>query len=212
MNLFFRIITAIQYIQGFQLGFVNTAAKGIKGSQLGFINIADSVSNGIPIGFLSIVKKGGYRGVEISVNELYSTNIAFKIGVPQLYSFFQGSYQYNYSKPLAVGFGFGSLIPIGTKLYVNPEIGSISSIINNNINTTTVTSFIRYAIHSKLQIAAGPSVVWQQYPQGENMYDSPFFSLFHKELDTKNTLLVGARVALSFTFTDLWYEWEGGVN
>lgn len=194
--------TTIKNTKGLQLGFVNTAVKGIKGSQIGFINIADTVSNGVPIGFLSIVKKGGYRAIEISVNELYPFNIAFKIGVPLFYSFVQGSYNYNYSEPYALGLGFGSLIPLGKKFYFNPEVGSITSF-NNNTNTVTLVTNIRYSISPKLQIATGPSVVWLNYSQGENIYDPPFFSLINNEINDRNRLLVGMRIALSFNFTVL---------
>ena len=166
--------TTIKNTKGLQLGFVNTAVKGIKGSQIGFINIADTISNGIPVGFLSIVKKGGYRAVEISINELYPFNMAFKIGVQQFYTFIQGSYNYNYSKPFTLGFGCGSLIPFGKKFYFNPEAGSIASFINNESNTATLAANIRYSIIPKLQVVAGLSAVWLNYPQGENMYDPPF--------------------------------------
>ncbi len=194
--------TTIKNTEGFQLGFVNIAGKGIKGSQLGFMNITDTISNGVPIGFLSIVKKGGYRAVEVSVDELYPVNVVFKIGVPQFYSFVKSSYNYNYSKPIALGLGFGSLIPLGKNFYFNPEAGSMSSF-NNNSNTTTLATNVRYSINSKLQLAAGLSAVWLNYPQGENMYDQPFFSLINHEINVRNNILVGARIALSFNFTDL---------
>lgn len=196
--------TAIQNTNGLQLGFVNIARKGIKGSQIGFINVADTVSNGVPIGFLSIVKKGGYRAIELSVNELYLFNMAFKIGVPRFYSFVQGSYHYNYSNPFALGVGFGSLISLGKNFYFNPEISNLPSMpINNNANTTIAATNVRYSINSKLQLAAGLSAVWLNYPQGENMYDPPFFSLVNHEINTRNRILAGARIALSFNFTDL---------
>jgi hypothetical protein len=194
--------TTLKNTEGFQSGFVNIAGKGIKGSQLGFLNITDTISNGVPIGFLSIVKKGGYMAVEVSVDELYPFNVAFKIGVPWFYTFVQSSYYYNYGKPFAFGLGFGSLIPLGKNFYFNPEAGSMYSF-NNESNTAKLATNVRYSINSKLQLAAGLSAVWLNYPQGENMYDHPFFSLINHEINVRNSILVGARIALSFNFTDL---------
>lgn len=195
--------TTLQKTNGLQLGFVNIARKGINGSQVGFVNVADTISNGVPVGFLSIVKKGGYRAIETSVNELYPFNMAFKIGVPRFYSFVQGSYNYNYSNPFALGLGFGSLISLRNKIYFNPEIGGLSPVSSSNTSTTTLAMYVRYSVNSKWQLAAGPSVVWLHYPQGENMYNPHFFSLLNHEINARNRILAGVRIALSFNFTDL---------
>ncbi len=194
-----------QNTKGFQLGFVNSTRKHMKGTQIGFVNFADSISNGVPIGFLSIVKKGGYRALEISLSELYVVNLAFKIGVPYFYSFIQGSYHYQYNKPFALGAGFGSLIPIAKRFYFNPEIGTISSINNNSKMTTTLAANIRYSISSRFQVAAGLSAVWlnDMTKNEDNLYDPPFFALVNQKIDANNRILLGARVAVSFNFTKL---------
>ena len=50
----------------------------VSGFQLGFVNLVDSVSEGVALGFLSYVKRGGYRAIDVSSNELYPVNIGFK--------------------------------------------------------------------------------------------------------------------------------------
>lgn len=71
-------------IDGAQVsGLINYATK-VHGLQIGFLNIADSVK-GVPIGFLSIVGKG-YHQLEISADELFYTNLAFRTGVRAFYN------------------------------------------------------------------------------------------------------------------------------
>ena len=196
--------TAAEKTEGLQLGFVNVARKEMSGAQIGFINVADSISNGAPIGFLSFVKKGGYRAIEASVTELYPFNIAFKMGVPRFYSFLQGSYYHNYTDPFAFGFGFGSLIPLGRNFYFNPEFGNISPLVSFDNNVTTLVTNLRYSISPRLQLATGLSAVWLNYQRDQNMFDPPFFSWLNHEINARNRILGGVRIAVSYNFTDLY--------
>ena len=191
------INTVAKNTNGLQVGFINTAAKRINGSQIGFINFADTVSNGVAVGFLSIIKNGGYKAFEVSATELYPYNVSFKIGLPQFYTYFQGSYNEKYVRPLAWGFGFGSMISLGNNFYFNPECGMLQSSIYNQSQTTSLATNIRYNLSSKLQVAAGLSAVWLNYQFEPNMYKTPFFSILNTQLDAHNSLIVGARVALS---------------
>jgi len=191
-----------QNATGLQLGFVNAARKGIKGSQIGFINYADTIS-GVPLGFISFVRNGGYRAVETSINELFPVNVAFKIGVPRLYSIIQGSHNSNYEKPFALGFGLGSLISLGNSFYFNPEIGNMHSLSSNRSRATTFAANFRYSINSKLQVAAGLSAAWLNYQQGQNAFEKPLFSFLNHEINDRNRILTGARIALSYNFTAL---------
>lgn len=80
------INTANGNLDGVQIsGLVNTAKK-VNGLQLGIINVADTIESGIPIGLVSIVKKGGFREMEISVGEALNAQAAFKIGVDRFYT------------------------------------------------------------------------------------------------------------------------------
>jgi hypothetical protein len=195
---------AFSNAQGIHIGFLNIARKEMKGCQIGFVNVADTVSKGVPIGFLSIVKKGGYRAIETGVNELYPFNLSFKIGVPLFYTFIQGSYNTAYDKPFASGLGFGSLIPLGKKLYLNPEFVNMASIdIENTNNAVSFATHLRYCITPRLQVAAGVSATWLNYENGENRYDPPFFTLSNDNIDAHNRILGGARISVSYSFTDL---------
>jgi len=190
-------VNTAKQAEGFQLGFVNTAAKGMSGVQLGFLNYADTLTKGAPIGFLSIVRRGGYRAIEISTNELYPANVTFKIGIPHLYTYIQGGYNPDSEKTFAWGAGFGSLCPIGKKLFFNPEIGSLNPIGKNvQQQMLSLVGNFRYELFPAVQIAVGPSLVWMSFSKGEDLY-SPNYSLATHTIDNHNRLLVGLRAALS---------------
>ena len=91
-------------------GFINVA-KNVKGVQLGVLNLADSVS-GVPIGFLSIVRKNGFRQLEISGGETLQANAAFKIGVEKFYNIFAFGSQFA-SQDFRWGLGYGAGTQLG---------------------------------------------------------------------------------------------------
>jgi len=73
-------------LNGLQLAGLLNYAKRVKGVQLGVINLADSVK-GVPIGIFSFVKKG-YHQIDISADEIFYSNVAFRTGVRQFYNIF----------------------------------------------------------------------------------------------------------------------------
>jgi hypothetical protein len=186
-------------IKGVQVGFVNMTGGSVRGSQFGFVNYADTVT-GVPIGFLSIVRKGGYRALEVSVNEWYPVNLSFKIGVPKLYSFVQGGYNVDFEKRFGLGFGMGSMLSIGKRLYFNPEISSMQPISKDN--KTQISSFaanLRYQIAPHLQIAAGPSFS-HVYSDNDIYLYKPKYHILNHKINPKNQLVLGFRAALSVSF------------
>lgn len=182
-----------------QVGFVN-AAKTLKGSQVGFVNVVDSLERGVPIGFLSIVRKGGYHAVELSVTEMHPVNLAYKIGVSRLYTSLSVSYNPANEESLAFGAGFGTILPMGNKLYFNPELVSQTLFFDEFQQLSTFTPKFGYQFNQHLSLLAGPSVVWQYGDHDKPLVD-PLFS-FSKTTFTNNRgrLLTGARLALRYKF------------
>lgn len=70
---------------GAQIGLVNYTRR-MKGVQIGLLNMADSVK-GVPMGFMSLVAKG-YHKIELSADDIFYANLAFRTGVPQFYNIF----------------------------------------------------------------------------------------------------------------------------
>ncbi|MFQ3608305.1 MAG: hypothetical protein SNJ55_06715 [Chloroherpetonaceae bacterium] len=187
--------------QGLQLGFINETKGKASGWQVGFLNVADTLEKGVPIGFFSFIKKGGYRAIEMSSSELYPFNFSFKTGIPILYSFIQGSFNHNFKNQFAFGAGLGSLIHITGNFYFNPEATYHSSFRSDNPNATSLALNLKYSISHNLQLAAGVSVVQLNYPK--DGYQEPFFKIQKFEIDNRNSLLVGARFAITYNFTEL---------
>jgi hypothetical protein len=80
------INVAPRRIKGAQVsGFLNYATK-VHGTQVGVINVTDSI-RGVPVGVMSFVLKG-YHKIEISADEIFYTNLAFRTGVRQFYNIF----------------------------------------------------------------------------------------------------------------------------
>ena len=113
-------------LKGTQIaGFFNHANK-VYGTQIGFINYADSLT-GIPIGFLSIVKHG-YHKLELSADEVFYSNIAFRSGVRQFYNIILAGY--NPITPIgaesmwSVGYGLGTARRVTRWLDLNIDVTS----------------------------------------------------------------------------------------
>ncbi|MDR0497634.1 MAG: caspase family protein [Treponema sp.] len=189
---------------GFQFGFVNITAQKMKGMQFGFVNYADSFEDGIPIGFISVVRNGGYWALEYAFSEFYSANIGFKIGVEKFYATFYTAYDLvNGFSPasidhLASGLGFGSIIPINSSFFFNPELIGMSSFFNN-INRTSFIPFFGYNISKRFAVTAGPSVTWVHY-QGDTEPQKPLFRITEYVINDNNSIVVGARAALRLRF------------
>lgn len=192
--------TAVKDMDGAQIGFVNTARR-LTGFQLGFVNYADTLTDGIPFGFLSFVRKGGYKAVEISATEMYPVNLSFKIGIEKLYTSFIASFNGNDKNGFAIGLGLGSNLPLGNSSYLNPEIWSQSAIFNNSSQWYSMALNYGYCITPGIHLSLGPSVLWYYMEHGDH-FKRPFMALYRHEVNENNKIIVGARVALKYVFTE----------
>lgn len=111
-----------QDVQGIQAsGFINVA-KNVKGLQVaGFINVCDSIE-GLPIGFISVVKKNGYRNIEVSTSEWSPVQLTYRMGIEKLYNVYTVSMLPGGFKTVALGFGFGHNRQILDKTDLNIEL------------------------------------------------------------------------------------------
>ena len=100
---------------GVQISGLVNHTSFLKGIQIGLVNISDSCQ-GIPIGLISLVKNG-YHKIEISGDEMFYTNVAFRSGVKKFHSIIiAGIRPDNFSSPLwTYGCGAGSSFSLGEK-------------------------------------------------------------------------------------------------
>ncbi len=108
-------------VDGAQLaGFINRAAY-VKGLQAaGFINICDSI-DGVPIAFISIVRKNGYRKLEIAASETQYANLSFKMGIEKFYTLYSFGKAFGPSTRWMYGAGIGSQLSISERSFLNIE-------------------------------------------------------------------------------------------
>jgi hypothetical protein len=110
MNIAYKVIKGIQFAPG-----LNIAGK-VKGLQMGLVNYSDSTS-GLSIGFLSIVRKG-FHQLELSGNDRFFVEAAFKTGTKRFYNSFTGGFNAKNPEQFYIGCGFGSETQGKRRLYV----------------------------------------------------------------------------------------------
>ena len=206
--------TAVNNIQGLQFGFVNTSVKELKGLQFGFVNYVDSIESGIPIGIISIVRQGGYRAIEYSFSEFYPFTFGFKIGVERFYTTFYSAFNpFEENYKFAYGIGLGSIIPINSSFFINPELVYLTTLPkrlenggeerwNWGVDSNILILYFGYNINKNLSVIIGPSLTWQQYDNKESVEPiNPLFSILNREIvNERNSLSLGVRAGIRYRF------------
>ncbi|MDR1683475.1 MAG: hypothetical protein LBS25_08870 [Candidatus Symbiothrix sp.] len=191
------INTTVNRFNGTQIAFVNTT-KQLNGMQFGFINYADTIKSGIPVGLLSIVRKGGYKAIELGVSEISPFNISFKIGVEKFYTSFIVAYnpfRDGIREQIILGGGFGTIIPLSKNLYLNPELTSYKEMNESSQNYASIIPYLGWNITSNLSIVVGPSAVWAY---NNKSVEAPFYKITEYSINDENKLYFGARMGLRF--------------
>jgi hypothetical protein len=138
-------------------GFYNHGNK-VYGSQIGFINYADSLT-GVPIGFLSIVKHG-YHKLEVSADEVFYSNLAFRSGVRQFYNIIFASYnpktEIGSDAMWSVGYGIGTARKLAKWWDLNIDI--TSQHVNKGGFTEELSSLNKLQAGFDFRLAKGLSV------------------------------------------------------
>lgn len=114
-------------MKGIQIAPIVNYASNLKGMQIGLINVADTL-RGVPIGFVSYVRDG-YHKLEISADEIFYTNIAFRTGTQKFYNIFTFGIKpesdpndTDRSTEWTFGYGFGTAPEIFDWLYLNFDL------------------------------------------------------------------------------------------
>ena len=101
---------------GVQIAGLLNYATTLNGLQLGLINVSNTVIRGVPIGFFSYVQEG-YHLFELSGNEIFYGNIAFKSGTKTFYNFVQFGMGSDYK--LQGSYGIGTMFALKKRWSVN---------------------------------------------------------------------------------------------
>jgi hypothetical protein len=148
---------APSYIQGAQVSGVLNVAKEVDGVQLGLINYTSRIK-GVPIGLISIVGKG-YHKIEISADELFYTNLAFRTGVREFYNILTvGAMPQTFDQDLTLwsfGYGIGTAPRISDKVFLNFDLTS-SQIVMGQIEEINLLN--KFYVGVDLQVAKSLSI------------------------------------------------------
>jgi hypothetical protein len=138
-------------------GFLNYGKK-VYGTQIGFLNMADSLT-GVPIGFLSIVKHG-YHKLEVSSDEVFYSNLAFRSGVRQFHNIIFASYRpgSGFGTESVWGFGYGLGTARRIFRWMDLNIDLTSQQVNAGRFTEPLSSLNKMQVGFDFRLAKGLSI------------------------------------------------------
>ncbi len=210
---------AREEMNGIQLAGYFNYAKKVNGYQIAIFNVTDTVERGLPIGLFSFVKNGFHR-VEISSNEVFYVNAAYKLGVPRFYNSIR--FGYDFSEYMAIGYGIGTQHNINEKFKFNLDLSSdlifeTSSIeldVSSNLTFESssynfigtlnkITTSFDYKLFNRFSIFAGPSINVSVISFGNNTNSFPDiapYSIYKKTYSNSEiNMWVGGVFGASFT-------------
>jgi hypothetical protein len=143
---------------GNQIAGILNVAHTVRGVQIGLINISDTCK-GVPIGLINIVKNG-YRRFEISGDELFQTNIAFRSGVDRFHAILTAGIQPDdLGAPLwSYGSGFGTSQALSAKTLLDFDVTFHQVIKNDRVDNNHLYRAylgIDHSLGSHLSLAVG---------------------------------------------------------
>ncbi len=115
---------ATRKVKGSQISAAFNYGKNVQGTQIGILNFADSLG-GVPIGLISYVNHG-YHRIELSADELFYANLAFRTGARKFYNILLAGIQpneistnkYNWT----FGYGLGTARKISSGIHLNIDV------------------------------------------------------------------------------------------
>jgi hypothetical protein len=199
-------------IYGSQIAGLYNFGRSVQGTQIGLFNYADSLG-GIPIGLLSIVKTG-YHKIELSADEVFYTNLAFRTGMRKFYTMIHAGFKPDKSinpgdsSVWTFGYGLGTARKISNKIFLNIDFSSQH--VNKGSFTDALSLLNKINLGVDFQLTKGFSIYTGATLNGyltDNDYtDYPTLftdfkpNVFYDENINGNNLKmwVGAKVALRF--------------
>lgn len=167
-------------VQGAQIAGLFNYAKELDGVQFGLVNITDSPS-GYSFGLLNF-KKGGYKKISITSNEISDVNISVKTGDHKMYTILMAgrSERNDEEKLFSFGIGLGKSIPLGKRFTYNPEFSTQYLYLGNWDRYNSLNKFdssFSFQLFKGVAISAGPSfnLYWSEKKDKNGNLNSSMF-------------------------------------
>ncbi|HLP13295.1 MAG TPA: STN domain-containing protein [Flavobacteriales bacterium] len=110
-----------KHVKGVQAAGLFNYAKKINGVQISVFNFADTC-NGVQIGFFNFVKHG-YHKIELSADDVFYGNIAFRTGTERFHNIFTAGMGFEkYTRMWTFGYGIGTSFHLHKKLLLDIDI------------------------------------------------------------------------------------------
>jgi hypothetical protein len=202
---------AASNITGSQISGIFNYGKKIHGTQIGLFNFADSLG-GVPIGLISFVNHG-YHKLEVSADEVFYTNLAFRTGVEKFYNIITAGIKpvpTPDNKPVwSFGYGIGTAPRLSR--WMNLNIDLTAQHVNNGAFTDQLSLLNKlhvgfdFRLARKFSLYTGLTLngyltnsTFSEYPVLFNEYN-PNIIYDHTFSDNKNLKMwFGAKIALRF--------------
>ena len=204
---------ATEKISGSQISALLNYGSRVQGTQIGLINYADTLG-GIPIGLLSIVKTG-YHKIELSADEVFYTNLAFRTGVRKFHTMILAGFkpqQSLYPADTSVwtfGYGLGSARKLTQWLYLDLDLSSQH--VNKGSFTNALSLLNKFYVGFDFQVAKKFSIAtgitlngyltrttYSDYPELFTDFKLRIISDQNLNNDINMKMWWGAKVALRF--------------
>ena len=195
-------------VNGVQIGVVNITNK-LSGNQFGLINYSNSYEEGTPFGVINIVRDGFFNAM-ISSDEIFYSNLSYKMGVRKFYTIFDFGYSSDSGRDLyGTGFGFGSQLDLMPKHTLAVEVlGKAISYKGDEFKglnlLTTFAALYSYELFENFSISAGPTlnnyITDRETRKKYRTLDTPY-TLYESDKDNRNRVKgwIGFKAGISYT-------------
>jgi Secretin and TonB N terminus short domain len=198
------INVAVRDMQGLQLSGLVNYARRLKGAQVGFINVASDSVKGVQFGFLSFAWKG-YHTLEVSSDEVFYANVAFRTGTRKFYNILTAGVQPATLDTLqsvwTFGYGVGTMPRLYRWLSLNIDL-TANQVVRGNIEAADIISklYVGFDVKltNKLAVTAGVTLNARATEMDYDNYPDLF-------TDYKPSIF-----ASQSTNSSYWQWWWGG--
>jgi hypothetical protein len=200
---------ASEKIRGAQIGMINFARE-TEGFQLGLINYSSRI-NGVQVGLISIAAHG-YHKIELSSDEIFYANVAFRTGVRSFYNIIAaGAMPQTFDQQQTTwsfGYGIGTAPRLSQKIFLNFDLTSNQIVMGpieeiNLLNKLYVG--LDFQVAKSFSITAGVTLnghlkdaTYEGYPDIFSQYQPEI--IYERKFDN-NLLLqswLGAKIGIRF--------------
>ena len=202
---------ATRDLSGAQVSAILNYATRVRGAQIGLLNFNDSI-RGIPLGLLSFSLKG-YHKFEVSADEIFYTNVAFRTGVRQFYNILTVGAKPDSFKDdettWTFGYGIGTAPRLTRRLSLNVDLTSNQVVYGSSIDAINLINklYLGLEIQAMKYIGFAFGVTLNGYVT-DSTYDKykPLFTDYTPHLlydrtysnDLNMKMWLGAKVGVRF--------------